>query len=139
MGQNRLIEHPAVFKGPSHQFGVVDRGTVIAEGDGARLHQLADLRQLLSLAVAADARHHKHIAGVGSNRLLMDKFHGGLRVDGRLGVGDAGHAREATRQGRLRAGGDCFGLLTPRLPQMDMHVDQAGRHNQSGGGERLIG
>ncbi len=127
MVEDRLVEHQAVFERPAHQLGVVDRSAVVAEGDGAGLHQLPDLGQFLPFAVLADAGHDEHVAIVGPGGLVLDELDRGLRVDRRLGVGNAGDRRESAGQRRGRAGGDRFVLFAPRLAEVDVHVDQARR------------
>ena len=74
MVQDRLVEHQAVFEGPPHQLGVVDRGAVVAEGHRAGLDQLADFGQLLALAVLADAGDDEDVAVVGLGGLVADEL-----------------------------------------------------------------
>ena len=61
-------------KRPAHQFGIVDRGTVVAEGDGPGVDELPDLGQFLALAPFADAGHDEHVAIVGPGGLVVDEF-----------------------------------------------------------------
>ena len=102
--EHRLVEHQAVLEGPPHQLGVVDRGAVVAEGDGAGLDQLADLGQFLAFAVLAHAGDDEDVAVAGLGGLVADELDGALAVDGRIGVGDAGDRGEAAGQRRGRAG-----------------------------------
>ncbi len=109
-----------------------------AEGHRSGLDELADLGEFLTLAVPAHAAHHKHVAGVGPGRLLPDELHRRLGVNRRLRVGDAGHAREAAGERRPGAGLDGFILLPSRLPQVDVHVDQARGDDEAVRIDRLI-
>jgi hypothetical protein len=138
VGKEGLVEHPAVLEDPPHQLGVGDRGAVVAEGDRPGLDELADLGELLALAVLACAGDDEHVAGIGPRGLLMDELDRRLRVDRRLGVGDAGDAREPAGQGGPGAGLDRLVFLAARLPEVDVHVDQPRRDDQPAGVDRLV-
>ncbi len=127
--QHRLVEHQAILEGPPHQFGVADRVAVVGEGDRAGLDQLADLGQFLPLAILADAGHHEDVAVAGPFGPLAGELDGPLAVDGRVGIGHAGDRGEPAGQRGGRAGLDGLVLLEARLAEVDVHVDQAGRHD----------
>ena len=81
----------------------------------------------------------KDIGVAGALGLQVDELGGGLAVDGRLGVGHAGHRRDAAGQRRGGAGGDGLVLLAARLAQVDVHVDQAGTDDLVGGVDGAVG
>ena len=137
--QDRLVEHQAIFERPAHQLRIVDRRAVVAEGDGPGPDELADFGQFLAFAVLADAGHDEDVAMVGPGGLVLDEFDGGLAVDRRLGVGNAGDRGETAGQGGGGAGVDRFVLLASRLAQMDVHVDQPGRDDLARGVDFGVG
>ena len=126
--EHRLVEHQAIFEGPPHQLGVVDRGAVVAEGDRPGLDQLADLGQLLSLAVLADAGRRRRrwqwpawAAWWWTNSTVPWLSMGGSV----LGM-QAIEVKPPASGGR-RAGVDRLVLLEARLAEVHVHVDQPGR------------
>ena len=58
---------------------------------------------------------------------LADQLDRALGVDGRIGVGHAGHGSEAAVDGRGGARRDRLGILEPRLAEVDVDVDQPRR------------
>src|SRR5262249_3487674 len=75
----------------------------------------------------------------GPLRLEVDELGGRLAVDGRLGVGHAGDARDPPRQGGRGAGGDGLVLLPAGLAQVDVHVDQSRADDLAGPVEGAVG
>ena len=105
----------------------------------AALDESADLGQLLAFAALGDGADGKDVGIAGAFGLQVHELGGRLTVEGRLGVGHARHRRDAASQRRRRAGADRLVLLTPRLAQMDVHVDEAWTDDLAGGIEGAIG
>ncbi len=133
MAEHGLVEHPAIFQGAAHDLGADDRRAVVGEGDRAAFDQAADLGQLRALAALGDGADGKDVGVAGPLGLQIDELGRRLAVEGRLGVGHAGHRRDAAGQRRRRAGGDGLVLLAARLAQVDVHVDQARADDLAGG------
>src|SRR5262249_39877869 len=109
------------------------------EGDGAAVHEAADLGQLLAFAALGDGTDGEDVGVAGALGLEVDELRGGLAVDGRLGVGHARHRREAAGQRRCGAGADRLVLLAARLAQVNVHVNESGADDLAGRIDGAVG
>ncbi len=139
MAEHGLVEHPAVFHRPAHDLGTDHGRAVVGEGDGAAIDQAADLGQFLALPALGDGADGEDIGVAGPASLQMDELGGRLAVQGRLGVGHAGHRRDAASDSGSRAGLDRLVFLAARFAQVDVHVDQSRADDQTSGVQDAIG
>ena len=70
---------------------------------------------------------------------LADQLDRALGVDGRIGVGHAGHGSEPAVDGRGGARLDRLGILEPRLAEVYVDVDQPRRDDPPGGIDHFRG
>ncbi len=120
----RHAEHPGVLHGAAGQQRRRDGMAVVADGDAAGLLQFGDVGQLLAFLPARHRPNRVDARQGGVGGLLQDELgDAGVVVD-RLGVGHAGHGREATGDGRSHAGGDRLLVLLSGLAQVHVHVDE---------------
>ena len=62
VNEHGLVEHLAVFEGPPHDLGGVDRRAVVGERDRAALDEPAELGQFLPLAVLGHRADREDVA-----------------------------------------------------------------------------
>ncbi len=100
------------------------------DADDAGAVHLADLGQALApetLREGADGVDARALRDAGAVQDVLR--HGGAVVHG-LGVRHAGKRREAARERGRHAGLDGLLVLVAGLAQVDVHVDQAGQHEE---------
>jgi hypothetical protein len=103
---------------------------VVAECDAAGVGEKVIRRELASrapLGERADRVDAREPRGVGAPHDLRDDRR---RVERRLGVRHARDGGEPARDGRRRPGRDRLLLRLPRFAQVDVHVDEARRHDR---------
>ena len=123
------------FHGAPHHARIHHRPAVVGNGDDARLLHQSDGGKFFAGAVLGDGADGKHVHdGVALGALDDVAGDGGVVVDGRR-VGHAADGGESTGGGGARAALDGLGVFEAGLAQMDVHVDEAGRDDQSGGVE----
>ena len=117
-------QRPAVLQRLAHEGGVGHRAAVVAEGDDARLGQVAQLRHLLALPSLAHAADGQHAHRRRQRRRALYVLDRRPAVDGRVGVGHAADGREAAARRRQRARLDRLLVLEAGVAQMAVDVDQ---------------
>ena len=120
-----------LLQGLQQAAGVYHRPAVVAEGDCPRLLQSGQVRQLLPLQVLGDAGGGVHggVGGLGPLQQRPDGFGG---IHGGLGVGHGQQAGDAPRGRRPAARVHVLLVGKARVPEMDVHIHQAGRRHQAG-------
>ena len=122
---DQRIEVARIGEGVPHHLGALQRAPALGEGDGARLLQQAELRQLLAGEPARHRGHRMHAHDRRVARAAEDEVDQRRIVDHRVGVGhgddrgDAAGRRGAAR--RLQR----LAMLAARLADEDAHVDEA--------------
>ena len=134
---HREIERLGQLHGAAHHARIHYRAAVIRDSHDACVLHGADGGELFAGAVLGDRPdgedvHHGVLAGA-----LDDVAGDGGIIVHRQRVGHAADGGEAAGRRGAGAGLDGFGMLDARLAQMHVHVDQPGRHHQSGGIEYL--
>ncbi len=124
------VEEPGVLERPAHEPGVHHGAAVVRDGDDARPVHLADLGQPLPGEPERERPDGMDPRAAGQRRTLQDEARDRAAVVHRVGVGHAGDRREAARERRRHPGRDRLLVLLPRLPQVHVHVDQPGQHQQ---------
>jgi hypothetical protein len=138
MAQQRFVEHQAVFKGTSGQFGIFDGGAVITASNGTGFKELSEFGKFFSFAVLADATDYIDVAIFASGGLLLYEFDGRLRINRRHRIGTAGDGRKSTVNGGPCTGFDGFILFVSRLAEMNMHIDESRQYDFTGSVENVI-
>ncbi len=126
------IEHRGVLERPPHQATVLHRRSVVAEGHRSALDQIGHFGQFLPLSVLRHAGDRMDVDRRAPTA-FDHEFHHVARMNGRVGIGHAGHGREASKSGRPTAGLDRLLVLLARLAQMYVHVHPAGRNELARG------
>ena len=129
---DRYPEHRRVLESPPHEERVGNRMPIVGDPDAAGLAERADLGHPLP------PRAHRHRADrmdpgepcVG--RLADDLLGDADMVVDRIGVRHAGRRGESARHRGGHAARDRLLVLLPRLPKVDVHVDEAGTDDESG-------
>ena len=116
--------------------GVHHRPAVIAEGDGPRLLQSGQVRQLLPLQVLGDAGSGVHggVRGLGPVQQRPDRFGG---IHGGFGVWHGQQAGDTPRGSSPAAGVHVLLVGEARVPEMDVYIHQAGRRHQASAVDHL--
>jgi hypothetical protein len=112
-----------------------NRLAVITDRHRAGAHQLAELGQLLPFLTQRDGANRVDPCLARTLRLAHDESDGCLVVGNRVGVRHGTDRGEASGRGGHGAGGNGLDILLARLPQMDVEIDEAGRHNFVSGGD----
>ena len=123
---DRHVQRGGVFERPAHQGGVHDRFAVIGKADGAGILEIPEFGEGCALRLHADRRDGIDIGEAAFRGLSADEFGDGAAVVHGIRVGHAGDGGEAARDGGLASGGDRLLVFESRLPQVGVHVDQAG-------------
>lgn len=133
------VEHFGVFQGAPHEFVVLDATAVVGEGDDARFGHRADGGEFFAREAFGDGPGWEDVdASFGAGFVQYPPDHAGA-VDGGGGIGHANDAGEAARCRCFRAAADGFLCGLPRLAEVDMDVDQAGRDDEPGAVDFLDG
>ena len=120
-----------VLHGPAQQPGVLDAVAVVGEEPDpgvARCH-LTDGGEVPALEPPGQRPRRDHLGEpeeAARGRHLLGN--GGVVAD-RVGVGHGADGRVAAEHRRRRAGGDGLLVLPARLPEVDVGVDEARRHD----------
>jgi hypothetical protein len=114
-------------------------GPVVGQSHHPGPLEFPQLGHLLALAPLRDAADGIHPAKAFLGGFRLDEMHDGLVVDGRVGVGHAGHRRDPPGHRRVGARDDGLFVLIPRLAQVHMHIHEARRDRQALGVEDLVG
>ena len=136
VGGDSQPQRGRLLQGLQQAAGVYHRPAVVAEGDGPRLLQSGKVRQLLPLQVLGDAGGgvHSGVGGLGPLQQRPDGFGG---IHGGLGVGHGQQAGDAPRGRRPAAGVHVLLVGKARVPEMDVHIHQAGRRHQASAVDHL--
>ena len=125
------VEAARVLHRAAHHARRRDGPPVVRDGDDAGALHLAHLGQLLALRPLRDRADGEDVGEPGGLRLLDDETgHRRVVVDG-VGVRHRADARAAARDGRRRARRDRLLVLLPRLAQVRVQVDEAGRDDEA--------
>jgi len=137
VGDQGEAEILSILERPTHDLRVGDRRTVVGDGDGTGVTQLAQRGEDLAFACGGDRAGREHAA---EPLLLAALEHEGDEltvVDGRLRVGHRHDGGKASGGGGPRARGDVFLVLLARLAEMDVQVDEARHHPAAAGVDHL--
>jgi hypothetical protein len=128
VGDHRRADELRVLEDVAHHAAIHDRLAVVAERHRSRFDQRGHLGHGGALEAPRGGGHRVHAGGRVVIGAIEDEVrHRGVVVD-RMRVGHARHRREAARHRGASAAADVFLVLLPRLAQMAVHVDEAGRH-----------
>src|SRR5713226_5544297 len=116
---------PRVLERAAEETWVLDRGSVIGEGDRTRRGELDQVGELAALPSASDRSDRQHSRTARRTPASDELGDEARRIDRGLGVGHGADRREPPVQGRLGAGLDRFGILESRLAQMCVEIDEA--------------
>ncbi len=122
---HRKVEGARVLERAAHHPRAGHRVAVVRHGHAAGLAQVAVLGQLLALRLAGDGSDRvdaHHGGGAGS---LQDRARHLRPIVDRRGVGHGADGREPASRCGPRPCGDGLLVLPPRLPQMDVDVDES--------------
>ena len=130
MVDHRQAEHPGIEQRAPQERTGPDRRAVVGEADDAGIGELADRRE--GLAHAADAhgaiRQDRHRRTGGRSGRPHPRDDPRL-VGGRRRVRHRADGREAAVRRRREPGRDRLGVLVAGLAEVDVEVDEAGRHD----------
>ena len=148
LGQSRFlgvlgddtVERLDVLQRPAHQHGVVHAVTVVGEDPhpGGRVGHRTELGQLLAGQADGHGTDGVDVAVAALAAEPPDLLDDAGRVGDRVGVGHRVHRREAAHRRGLGAGEHGLGVLTPRLAQVGVQVDEAGQCDQTGRVDDLV-
>ena len=133
----REIERAAIVHDLTREFCGGDGLAVVGNGNDARFAHCGDVGDVLAFAAdAGGADGPDMYVAVGFGAIDDEASDGSIVVD-RLRVGHAADNREATTRGGESAGFDGFGIFLAGFAKMDMHIDEAGSDDETGGVENL--
>ena len=133
---DRDAEVAGVLERRAHQMRADHGLAVVAHGDGARAHHLAELGERSPRLADRDRADRVDAGRVGALRLTDDESDRRLVVGHRIGVRHRADRGEPAGRRGAGAGGDRLDVLAPRLAQVAVHVDEPGRHHQPGAVDR---
>ena len=139
VAQDGELQPLGVDEGVPHQIGVVHIAPVVRQGDGPRLFQGVGVGELAPLQAHGHRPDGVHMDAAGLGGLLPDILDLLRGVHCGLGVCHAGHGGDAPPGSGGGSGKNILFVGQPRVPEMDMHIHQAGTHHHSGGVNDLIG
>ena len=120
----------AVGQSHAHQVGVLDRVSVVAEGDGPRSGQLLKVGQFAPLSLTAHASNGQDADHSGLPGAPKDELDQGLGINRRIGVGHAANGGESTAGCGQRTGGDGLLVFVAGFTQVNMQIDETRAGNQ---------
>ena len=123
---DRTVDHGAVFERPAHQSGALHGRSVVAEGHGAAVGQVAQFGNLFPRTFLRHAGDGMHVHRRG-RAALQDELDDVAGVNRRVRVGHAGDGRKSAGRGGLGPGCDRLLVLKPGLPKVNVHVHPARR------------
>src|SRR5881398_294333 len=126
MVRDRNPEAPGVLERGAHHVARDDGLPVVRYRDGAGADQLAELGELLAVLAHRNRPDRVDPREPGADRLTYDEADRGLVVRHGIGVRHRTHGGEPTGRRGARAAGDSLDVFVPRLPQVHVHVHQAG-------------
>ncbi len=130
---DRQTEHAGVLEGAAHEVRVGYGRAVVAEGDGARLGKLREVRQFAAGAAPGYAGDREDADSALRLRGAEDELDHAGGVDGWLGVGHGADGGEAAARRCERAGRDRLFVLEAGLAEMRVDVDEPGANNETTG------
>ena len=133
MRQHRQAEHAAVFHGAAHQPGAGDALRAIRQGHDAGLVHAADFGQRLALQDRGRGADRVEPGAAGHAGAPQNVFGYRRRVVHRLGIRHHRHRGEATGSSGGQPAGYRLPVLVARFAEVDVHVDEARRHNPASG------
>ena len=125
-----------VLEQAPHERRIVDRVSIVGDRDRARLDEAADFGHLLAGEAERGGGHGAHarpalsLPGPAPRLFPHEADRGGV-VERRIRVRHRPDRREAARRRGLRARADRLLVLGARFPQVDVHVDQPRRDDES--------
>ena len=128
MMDDESIEIARILHHPAQDPGIANGPRAIAESDGARLLQQADLGDFRALEARRQGRRRKHPHAAGIARAAQEKIDDRRLVDRRIGIGPGKDRRDAACRRRQSRGRDRLAVLGTRLADEGPHVDEARRH-----------
>ena len=131
MGDDGKPEGAGVLQGPAHEHGVGHRVAVVGEPHRARGFLVAVFAQVLARRTHGDGPHRIDPGQARGRGLVQDIAGHRGGVVHRFGVGHGRHRGEAALDRGPTPGLDGLLVLLPGLPQVDVHVDEAGGHHQA--------
>ena len=134
VGDEGHLEGPGILQGPAHEHGVHHRVAVVGEGHRPGGLLVAVFAQGLAQGAHGDGAHGVDPGESRRPGRLEDEAGDRSVVVHRAGVGHGGHRGEAAGHRGPGPRQDGLLVLFPRLPQVDVHVDEAGGHHQVLGG-----
>ncbi len=134
---DRATERLRVLERPAEEGRVHHRPPVVGVRDAAGLGQLPELRQLPPREPARHRADGVHAHDAPGPRLREDVVRHGAGVVDRLRVGHARDRGEPARRRRPGAARDRLLVLLPRLPEVDVDVDESGGDHPPPGVDRL--
>ena len=133
MRQDRQAEHAAVFHGAAHQPGAGDALRAIRQGHDASLVHAADFGQRLALQARGRGADRVEPGAGGHGGASQNVFGHRRRVVHRLGIRHHRHRGKAAGSSGGQPAGHRLAVLVARLAEVDVHVDEARRHDPAGG------
>ena len=129
MVDDRHAEHARVLEHAAHQERGRHRTPVVGHRHAAGGVQLTDIGHLLAPRPARDGADRVHARESRLGRPAQDQLRDARLVVDRIRVRHAGDRGEAARHRGRTAGRHRLLVFLTRLPQMHVHVDQAGAHD----------
>src|SRR5687768_372742 len=129
MVDHRYAECPRILERGAHQLRTHDRPSVITHRYRSSRNHLAKLRKPFSSLADRDRPYHMHARRFSAMRLPDDEPDRRLIVGHRIGVRHSTHGGKSACSCSTRSSCDSLYILTSRLAQMTMHIDESGRHD----------
>ena len=104
----------------------VGNGAAVHEGDGARVHQEADLGHLAAVAALGQRSHRQDVDRARRNGAPLQELERLGRVDRWHGVGAGNDRGDAARRRRCAGGAEALLVPLAGLADLDPDVDDAG-------------
>ena len=132
------IEHRRIFQDSQHNARILYPPAIIRKADGARFGHESHLCKLNALEPFRHSSHRIHVSFSGLSGFSMDIFNVGFVFHHGIGVRHTHDRSKSRRDRRQRAAGDRFLFFVARLAKVNVHIDQARRHQLIGSINRFV-
>ena len=132
MGNHQTIKHGRIFQSRFEQIGAGYMVSVIRNRHSSGQLHIANLRQFLSFQPFGQSADYTDAHDAFPAGPLTQPFHQDGAVNRRPGIRHAGDHCESAGCSSLSTGNNIFLGLQARVPQVNMHIDQARSDNLTG-------
>ena len=133
VGENSEVLAVGQDQAVPHQVGILYRHPVVGQGHRARRLQGLKISEFLPLLSPGHCADGPDMDAAGLSRLLLNEVDPLRGIGDRPGVGHTGDRGKSSVGGCRRAGLNGLLILKAGLPQVHVHIHQAGTYRQAPG------